>query len=360
MTLQAIYQKQGATLAGDGIPLHFGDIKGEYTAALETAVLLDRHHEGRISLGGKDRFDLPNRMSTNHLLEIPANEARPTLFTNANGRIIDRAVAANWRNDSLLMMSGPGRGAALTNYIQRNVFFGDDVQVKNLESETHQFNLHGPAVDAIMAAFLPDASDFPVFKGKSVKIGDEDVYALRLKPYAKSHWVLISSKSGAASVWEAVTNAGANRGLRASGGVVFNALRIRSGVPGTGRELSDNYIPLELGLWDEVSFNKGCYTGQEIIARMESRGRLAKTLVGLTLSEMANAPADLFADGKRAGTLTSSVTAPDGVHYGIGVLKPGIAVEETTVQVGAAEGPDAIVTGRLGVQPEWISDTASS
>ena len=63
-----------------------------------------------------------------------------------------------------------------------------------------------------------------------------------------------------------------------AGSLTYNVLRIRAGRPGVGHELSTDYIPLELGLWDEVSFTKGCYTGQEIIARMESRGGWRKRL----------------------------------------------------------------------------------
>src|SRR6185295_4976010 len=96
-------------------------------------------------------------------------------------------------------------------------------------------------------------------------------------------------------------------GLIPAGSLTYNRLRIRAGRPGVGHELTQDYIPLELGLWDEVSFTKGCYTGQEIIARMESRGRLAKTIITVNLSAAVDAPAKLVADGHEVGMLTSSV-----------------------------------------------------
>ncbi|HYO88960.1 MAG TPA: hypothetical protein VER79_09945, partial [Candidatus Limnocylindrales bacterium] len=117
-----------------------------------------------------------------------------------------------------------------------------------------------------------------------------------------------------------------------------------------------DYIPLEVGLWDEVSFSKGCYTGQEIIARMESRHKLAKTIVQITLDQPINAPAPLRLDGREVGTLTSAVAAPDGTHYGIGVVKVAAAVPGSALTV-AHEGCEAqaIITRLAGVQPPELA-----
>lgn len=364
MSLQDRYRALGAALAGDGIPLHFGDITGEYAAAIEGAVLLDRSHEGRVMLTGGDRFELPNRMSTNHLLDMADGSARPTLFLNATGRILERAVAANWHPDadtpSLLMLGGPGRGPVLHRLIQRNIFFNDDVQANDVTASTVQFDLHGPRAGEVIAALDAEAADLDIWQGRRLcqtgPLADlAPVFALRQKPCVASHWTLITSVESAPVLWDALIAAGMPLGMKPSGGLVFNALRIRSGVPGTGRELNGEYIPLEIGLWDEVSFTKGCYTGQEIIARMESRHQLAKTLVALHLDAMVDAPADVFAEGKRAGQLTSSVTAPDGAIYGMAVVRVAHAQPGTGLTLGTPGGPVAHVDRLLGVQPAWVT-----
>src|SRR5690606_27230476 len=117
----------------------------------------------------------------------------------------------------------------------------------------------------------------------------------------------IAPVESADRVWTALLAAGADHGLQPAGSLTYNVLRIRAGRPGVGRELSADYLPLEVGLWDEISFNKGCYTGQEIIARMESRSRLAKTIVTLALDALVEAPAPISIDEREVGTLTSSV-----------------------------------------------------
>src|SRR5262249_2204425 len=108
--------------------------------------------------------------------------------------------------------------------------------------------------------------------------------------------------------------------------------------------------PLEAGLWDEVSFTKGCYTGQEIIARMESRNRLAKTMVTFKLSEMVESPTVLQVDGRDIGTLTSSVVTPRGEAVGIGFVKVPVAEVGKVLMVG-----DKAITAQIlalaGAQP---------
>jgi folate-binding protein YgfZ len=96
---------------------------------------------------------------------------------------------------------------------------------------------------------------------------------------------------------------------------------VEAGRPEFGRELGDEYIPLEAGLWPDVSFTKGCYTGQEIIARMESRQKLAKHLVGLRFDDEVLLPAGLFVDEHEVGTVTSVVHSPQLGWIGLGYLK---------------------------------------
>ncbi len=337
----------GATLADDGIPLQFGDLSAEYSAALNAAVLMDRSHEGRLSLRGPDRLAFIQRMSTNDVLKLKADESTPTIFTNPVGRIIDRVTLVNRAEDALLLTE-PGRGDAVRAYLQRNIFFNDQVELHDLAPETRQFVLLGPAADAVAAALgLSIEGDHP--RGAWVNIADTPVYAARIKPLIGAQWVLLAPTNSAEAIFETVLRAGADNGLKPAGSLTYNVLRIRAGRPGVGRELSTDYIPLEVGLWDEVSFSKGCYTGQEIIARMESRHKLAKTIVQLTLDQPMDTPSPLTLEGRETGTLTSCATAPDGIIYGIGVVKVAAAVPGTVLLAGSAA--QATIVRLAGAQP---------
>jgi tRNA-modifying protein YgfZ len=342
-TLQEVLIEDGAALAPDGIPLHFGDLAGEYYAALEHAVLMNRSHEGRLQLTGRDRLALLHRISTNDLESLKPGEGRPTIFTNANARILERATIYN-DGDSVLALTEPGRAQALMSYLQRNIFFNDDIQISDLTPTTQQLDVHGPKADDVMAritaAWHPIApmSIFEARLGASARI-----LAARNKPLVGSHWTIITVSESAATTWDELLSESRDLGLRPAGSLTYNALRIRAGRPAVGRELSTEYIPLEIGLWDEISFQKGCYTGQEIIARMESRNRLARVMVRLTLDSAVDAPAELYHNGRAVGTLTSSVTTPDGEHLGIGVIKTAVAEDGLELSAGANHVPARMV-----------------
>ena len=135
MTLQDTLQVHGAQLAPDGIPLQFSHLGAEYDAALNSAVLMVRSHEGRLELTGRDRLALMHRMSTNHLEALAAGQGAATIFANANARILDRAVVVS-RPDRALVLAEPGRGPALESYLRRNIFFIEEADAA--EAQGHQ------------------------------------------------------------------------------------------------------------------------------------------------------------------------------------------------------------------------------
>lgn len=334
MDLRAVQAGQGATFAPDGIPLHFGNQADEYRAALDHVIVLDRSHEARLEMTGQTALALIHRISTNDLSSLPLHGGRSTIFTNANARILDR-VEVYQRENCLLVLGEPGRGSPLRTYLQRNIFYGDDVQITELSTSTQQFDLHGPQAGNMLRHLLPNAASLQPMEGRETTLAGADVYLIRRKPVSDQRWTLVVPKEGAAAVWTLLVNAGA----RPAGSMIYNVLRVRAGLPSVGRELSENFIPLEVGLWDDVSFTKGCYTGQEIIARMESRNRLAKTMVTLELDRFITAPADVFVEGRTAGQLTSSVTAPDGEIFAIGVIKPDFSEPGQRLEVGIERIP---------------------
>lgn len=344
-----LHQQFGAILAPDGIPLHYGDQRAELDSARTGAILLDRSHEGRLILEGGDRLALLQRMTTNDVAALQPGQGCPTLFTNPNGRVIDRVMVYN-RGEDVLALAEPGRGDPLRAYLSRNIFFNDNVRLRDLGAETRMLAVQGPHADAVLDAVVPTSASAAALSGQSAAIAGVEVFIGRIKAVSELAWVIIAPNEGAPAVYRALAEAGA----RPAGSLTYNVLRIAAGRPGVGRELSADYIPLEIGLWDEVSFTKGCYTGQEILARMESRRRLAKTIVQLRLDAAIDAPAPLFAEsGRQVGTLTSSVSAPDGIHYGIGVVN--LMAAQPGASLTAGEGVRAAILQRAGVQRADLS-----
>lgn len=342
----------GAKLAPDLIPLEYGDKVAEFEAALATSIILDRSHEGRILLSGRDRLSLVNRMSTNDVAELEQEQGCATVFTNPNARILFRTVCLN-RPDGLLLISEAGQGNALASLLRRNIFFGDQVQVQDISATTAQFAIHGARAQTVMESLAAASAQIELMASVEVEAAGCKLTLARRKSISGEHWLVICPIEMASAVHGHLLQLGAASGLTPAGSLTYNALRIRSGRP-AALELSAEYMPLEVGLWDEVSFSKGCYTGQEIIARMASRERLAKTLVKLDLASAVAAPAIVSADRRAVGKLTSSVRAANGDIYALAVLKAGFARPGTRLSVGE-RAIAATFKDFAGVQPPYLA-----
>jgi aminomethyltransferase len=320
----------------------------DYQAALTGAALIDEPNAGRILMHGRDRAALLQRLTTNDIERLRPGHGLTTVLTTPIGRIID-LLAVYARDDSLVVLTSPGQGPAIFSHLKKNIFFNDQVTLEPAGRSLTQFGLFGPQARAILETIntmpLPDLALHQ--------------HTL-LSPAAGSGRVIRRAGIGAApgapsedaQGWTLLIPSDAAEALRASllaAGVVplsattYEALRVEAAIPAFGHELSQEYIPLETGLLGAISFNKGCYVGQEIIARMESRGRRAKQLCLLTLSAPADAPAKLAVEGKEAGDLTSSTNSPRHGPLGLAYVRSAHAEVGSTIAIANSDVHGQIV-----------------
>ncbi|MHB8625827.1 MAG: CAF17-like 4Fe-4S cluster assembly/insertion protein YgfZ [Aggregatilineales bacterium] len=324
-----------------------------YAAAHTGCALIDRSTEGRFELLDRDRLALLHRMSTNDVAHLAKGHGRATILTTALARIIDRLIVYE-RGDVTLAVCGSGRTKAVRGWLQKHIFFQDKVQTRDVGAETCQFGLFGTQADKIaerlaMGAGALQLHDFieTTIAGSSVLLAR--TYPLPLIGYG---YALI----GPAALHEAVSAA-----LLATGDVVpggdaaYELLRIEASLPLSGHELTEDYIPLEAGLWDAISFTKGCYIGQEIIARMESRHKLARTLTRFTFATPVPIGATILSGDRTVGTLTSVALRPDGLTVALGYVKPDALNEPL-----AAAPPDSSAIPALSASAAPWNVTNSS
>lgn len=382
---RAQLEADGAVFAHDnGIELaaHYGDSTAEYHAALRGAVLYDASAAGRLWMYDRDQAALLHRLSTNAIETLKPGQGTQTVLTNHNGRIIDlltvhmlpaeaeqpprpnKNAAASYaaHPSPLLLVTSPQQRDAVFSLLRKNIFFSDKVKLEQASATMGQINLYGPQSAALLAAVSGvEHAALPLHHIAPAAIGGVALWVAGLKPLGidggqrtvdddagsdppspvSGHaYALYLPVEGMAAVWAALRAAGAV----AMGQVAYDVLRVEAGYGAYARELSLEYIPLETGLWDAISFNKGCYVGQEIIARMESRNRLAKQLRGLRLdtggATDADAPAQAFAlpaklevDGKEAGDLTSVVHSPRFGLIGLAYVRSAHAAPGTRVGI---------------------------
>lgn len=299
-----------------------------FAAAQETAVLTDRSALATFKISGATRLDMIDRISTNSVKNLQSGQGAATVLTTDIGRIIDRLILYA-SSTAVYALAGEGHRDPLARYLLRNVFFNDDFQLQDLTAETAVFAVYGPQAQTLLhQAGFPE-TDLPLHHWRQATVNGTTATLHKTDPINGDGYLVMSQAAEKESLWQHL----ANSGLIPAAESAFDYLRIASGLPRFGRELTLDYIPLEANLWADVSFVKGCYTGQEIIARMESRGRLAKRLVRLTAAAPIAAGADIMADGKHAGTVTSTAVGPRGV-VALGYVKTAVLDENKPLLVG--------------------------
>jgi aminomethyltransferase len=312
----------------------------DYHAALAGAALIDEPNTGRIIMHGRDRAALLQRLTTNDIERLRPGHGLATVLTTPIGRIID-LLFVYAREDSLVVLTSPGQGPAIFSHLKKNIFFNDQVTLEPAGRSLAQFGLFGPKARTILESIntvpLPELAlhqhtllSPAAGVGRAIRRAGIGV-APGARPDEAEGWTILIP-SEAAEPFRANLLAA---GVVPLSSTTYETLRIEAAIPAIGHELSQEYIPLETGLLGAISFSKGCYVGQEIIARMESRGRRAKQLCLLTLSAPIDAPAKLAVEGKEAGDLTSTTHSPR--HGPLGLAYVRSAHAEVGNTIGIAE-----------------------
>lgn len=338
--LYATHNANGAQMGevdGWQVPDTFSSVAEEYAAAHSGAVVYDASPMGRLRLTGKTRVDFLHRMSTNDLSALAPGRGVATILTTPNARIIDRLVACAREND-VVALTSRGAQELVRRWLTKYIFFNDDVQVRDASGEMSMLSIYGAQATRVVSALAGFAVD-DLRRHDWLQV-DEASFVVRADAIGGDGYHLVTAPlESTVDLWSKALAAGATPiGERA-----MEVLRIESGRPIFGRELSEAYIPLEAGLWGDVSFTKGCYVGQEIIARMESRNRLAKQMVGLRAAQPFSAGSDILADEVSVGKVTSAAMRPDGDAVGLGFVKPDYATSGAKVRIGA----DSLVTAEV-------------
>lgn len=300
-----------------------------YQAAHETAVLVDRSNLGLLKFTGATRLDLIHRMSTNQVNGLQSGAGVATILTTDIARIIDRLILYT-SSDTVYCLTSENNADNIARYLMRFVFFNDDFHIEDVSADTAVFAIYGPQAKAkLVEAGFPD-EDLPRHHWRQVQLdNDSTAYLHRTDPINGDSYFVMCQMGAKAAVWQRLLDAG----LVVADEAAFDFLRIEAGLPRFGHEITQDYIPLEANLWDDISFHKGCYIGQEIIARMDSRGKLAKQLVRLQAEQPLETGAAITANGRKVGTLTSVATGPDG-YVALGFVKTATLEENAPLFMG--------------------------
>ncbi len=302
---------------------------------MQNATVFDRSHWGRIRLTGADRVRFLHNQTTNDIEGLLAGEGCYTVFVTSTGRTIDLATAYALP-ESVLVVVSPGMSAQLYAWMDRYIFFSDKVTLTEESEQTFMFTLLGEGVDQVMQKIgAGDLVGREMFSHQMIPFLDsaEPVEVAVGSGLAIAGYTLWGPKAQAQAVWQALLDAGAAQGEPSQ----WETLRIRQGRPMPHHELTDDDNPLEAGLWKGISFEKGCYIGQETIARLNTYKGVKKRLWGLSLESKVAAGATILHEGEKVGKVTSVTESPSGI-VALGYLRTKAGGEGLSVDVNGVAG----------------------
>ncbi len=325
--LREEHQRHGAPMRvwfGTLLPADYGDFDGEYRYATAGVALVDTSFQAVAELTGPDRVRFLNAITSGNIRDLKPGESALGLLLNPQGHIL--AELRTLALDDRLTVLSPAMAAERTFETLEKFIIMDDVELTSRSAEFGAFAAIGPAA-AALAERLAGAKlgNLSARAHAEARAGEITIRVLRGTSLGLDGVEFLAPRGALGDLWRrAVEVAGAMNGGRA-GYRAIESLRIEQGIAWFGADFDDRVIPHEAGLENShISYVKGCYTGQEIVERVRSRGQVNRRLAGLAF-EGAAVPepgAKLFAGEKEAGWLTSAAFSPrKGRAIGLGYLR---------------------------------------
>jgi tRNA-modifying protein YgfZ len=310
-------------------------------AAQTGAVIYDSSAWGKILVGDRDRLRFLHNQSTADFEKRQVGEAVDTVFVTSTARTIDLATALILDNEVLLVVS-PNRREYLVNWLDKYIFFADRVTLKDVTDSLASFTLMGTESASILARLgCPNLMELNQGSHQLYQVdGIEVRIAIGTELGLPGYRLIVAggaspeeNRSQSAALQQSLTNLGAIT----LGEDAWECLRISQGRPKPDAELTEDYNPLEVGLWQTISFSKGCYIGQETIARLNTYKGVKQYLWGVKLAGSVAVGTVITVDGEKVGVLTSC-SEIDGEIRGLGYVRSKAGGVGLKVMLGDVEG----------------------
>lgn len=333
----------------------FEEVGIEYATIRKGCVLFDMPHAGTIEVRGTEALEFLNNMVTQRVIDLKPGQLTRSFWLNRKGRVDSDMRIAAYADRTMISLDRHLAGTtanALDGFL-----FSEDATIKDVSATHHRMALHGVGSLAVLAAATEneDAADLQPNTAAVMSIAGADVLVEREDITGDPGIELCVPRESAAAVYDTLLTLRHDAPkVKQAGWFAINTARIEAGVPLFNTDFGQDNLPMETGVIDSrVDFKKGCYLGQEVVARMDARKVRKRGLVGLRIEPDQDGHAALPNQGDRVfsendiggtaiGSVTSSTIAPmvSGACVAFAMLRDKETKPGTKVVV-AAEGKQA-------------------
>lgn len=313
--LQELHRKNGAEMGawfGCELPSSFADWQREYWFLRKSVGLLDKNYRAYLGFTGPDRVRYLNAILTNDIKELRENHGAISLFLNPQGHI-QAEMETYAFGEELFCVSYAMIRERLVPAMDKYIIM-DDVTLTDRTDRYATLALEGPKASAIVLTICGvDLGAMQELESRETKIGDSALRVSKRSPGKVPGAEFLVVREKAEALWEILHEAARREGGGPVGYRALNTARLEFGTPWFAYDFGEKQIPHEAGLQDShISYTKGCYTGQEIVERVRSRGQVNRVRVSLKFDANGALAPDtpLTADGKEVGFVTRSGFSP--------------------------------------------------
>jgi folate-binding protein YgfZ len=339
------HRKDGAQMGvwfGCQLPDIFADWQAEYYALRQTVGLIDKNYRAYLRFSGPDRVRYLNAILTNDINGLTENHANISLFLNPQGHI-QAEIETHALKDELFCVSYAMIRERLVNALDKYIIM-DEVTLTDLTQEYATLALEGPkaaaAVEKVAGVRL---SEFAELESRETSVQGIPCRVVRRAPGNDPNCEFLVVREQVLELWNVLLGATSTYDGKPAGYKALNTIRLEQGIPWFGYDFGEKQIPHEAGLENShISYTKGCYTGQEIVERVRSRGQVNRVRISLQF-EASEPPAPntpLLSEGKEVGYVTRTGFSPT-VHAYIGM---GYARREKAAPGTVLDGAGATAT----------------
>ena len=279
--LDSVHRAAGARFAGDapGAPLlTYGDVPAEYAAGVEGCALFDATDRGALAMGGDDRAEFCHRILANTIRGLEAGQGNHQLLLTAKGKVtadFDLRVEADRYHFTTVPGAAPALAQALDMFL-----FADAVELTDVSDEHAPLELCGPESASVLKSVLGTLPELDEYGFAELELEGGVVTVTRVPVAGSWGWRVDAGPAGTEALWRALCAAGA----QPAGVVAHDCLRVEAGAAIFGADVTDDVYPQEARLEEAFALDKGCYVGQEVVAKIDTYGGLNKRMVGLAVS----------------------------------------------------------------------------